>query len=237
MRILPTRRIYKYIDNSMGDNCVLLCHLNSDFTDSGPHGMTPTASGVSISGVYKKFGAGEALFNGDTDYLQFPDHASFNFAANLFSVDCWIRFNLANHSPQMIWRTDSGGSSPRIELYYMSTGALQGYFKFYSTDGTDTCTVQTGNISIVLNQYYHIAAIRGWGGNPDRVAITWDGQAQATGLWNGTNAPNCTGPFVIGNSRAGNNDAFDGGIDEFRVTRYGPSKWTNNFIPLTEEYA
>ena len=74
----------------------LLLHMNgtdgsTTFTDDGETGHTVTANGdAEIDTAQKQFGTASGLFSG-TGYLSILDHADFDFGADNFTIDFYIK--------------------------------------------------------------------------------------------------------------------------------------------------
>jgi len=88
----------------------------------------------------------------------------------------------------------------------------------------------TYDLDPTLNTWYHIAIIRGWGGNNNYTIICVNGLggtiAQSRGL------PTTTPDFVLG---GGSGFDFLGYIDEYRFVK--KALWTSDFTPPTTEYS
>jgi len=84
----------------------------------------------------------------------------------------------------------------------------------------------------VVNTWYHIALIRGWGG----VANSWTVTLNGTNLGVTTLAttyPDVAAALQIGSGATG--IAFNGWIDELRISK-GVARWVANFVPPTFAY-
>ena len=84
----------------------------------------------------------------------------------------------------------------------------------------------------VVNTWYHIALIRGWGGTANSWTVTLNG----TNLGETTLAttyPDVAAALQIGSGATG--IAFNGWIDELRISK-GVARWVANFVPPTFAY-
>lgn len=206
------------------------------FTDED--GKTWTAAGnAQIDTAQSKFSGASGLFDGAGDYISTPDHADFAFGAGNFTIDFWAR---------MVTVTAIDKSFCSQSNTVPPTQDWQDMFSL-TTDGVDASKIQirvTVAGTDLINQsvahgfsvdtWYHIALIRGWGGNANDFAVTKDGTAILT--FTDTDAwPDFTNAFVNGwNPRSGN-IYYNGWMDEFRVTK-GVAIWTANFTPPASAY-
>jgi len=205
----------------------LLLHMSgadesTTFTDNGITGHTVTAEGnAQIDTAQSKFGYSSGLFDGTGDYIDIPDHADWDFGANPFTIDFWVRFNSVVSS--QTFYSQRVDATHRVLLYWHSDGAII----YYSNNGSYSISFN-GSWSPSVNIWYHTALIRGWGGVTGDFALCIDGNAV------GTDSDIDTVADVAANVNIGrayaDTDEFNGWIDEFRVSQ-GVARWTENFNP------
>lgn len=193
---------------------------STTFTDSSDSGHTPTANGdAQIDTDYKKFGSGSGLFDGTGDYVTYPDHANWFMGTDPFSVDFWA-------NPSGFGLTDGffGQYVDATHYAYLYYSDSTERFLFGINDGGTTVTVTSDIVSFALGTWYHIAVIRGWGGNANDWAICLNGTAIGTATdadpW-----PDFATTFNVGLSST---NYFNGHIDEFRVSK-GVARWQSDF--------
>ena len=209
----------------------LLLHFDgannsTTINDDGDTGHTCTANGdAKLKTAYKKFGTASCYFDGTGDYISVPDHADWTFGAGKFTVDFWVRYA----------ETPSG-----TDIYFEhETDADNDYKAYWSSDTLYFGVRDTGVDEVLLSYswtptvdtWYHIAVIRGWGGNANDWALCLNGEAVDTDTVNHT-IDDYTGTFNISGAAA---FAVKGYIDEFRVSK-GTARWTANFAPPTSAY-
>jgi len=207
---------------------VLLLHMNgadasTSFSDSGATGHTvTTGDDAQVDTDYKKLGSGSLLLGGD-DFVSVPDHADWFFNTSTFTIDFWVRFNTtpSNHI------FCSTGTDPIFQFVYFS-GGLQAYIY----DGGIDLNFQTAWVPSV-DTWYHVALIRGWGGDADDWAVTINGASIGT-TTDTAAVPDCGTVFAVGAAYTGA-AGIDGWVDEFRVSK-GVARWTANFTPPTRAY-
>jgi len=219
----------------------LLLHLNgadgatsTDDSSGSNHSIT-FAGTAQLDTAQKKFETASLLLDGDSDYISAANHADFNYGTGKFTIDFWCRPSTDLNSINTVFFDfyDSGGND-----WYSLCDYNSGYLEFRITDsGSTTVSLQTSSAyAWAADTWYHIAVIRGWGGNANDWAITIDGSSVAT-LTDADGVPSIDGAFRIGFGRHtdGTNDYFPGHFDEVRVSK-GVARWTANFTPPTKEY-
>lgn len=209
----------------------LLLHMNGDdqhiiFTDSSQsvHAVTAVANAQGDT-AQKKFGTASLLCDGTGDYLSIPAHADFAFGDEPFTIDFHVRFN-------------SFGAAAYVALFSQYDSATQ-YFTcgkheygifFYMLDKI----FLFGDITISASTWYHIAIIRGWGGNLNTWAICVDGVVKGT-VTSDESFPSLAAVFKIGSSGNAWSVDLNGWVDEFRITK-GNARWiTTGFTVPTVE--
>lgn len=217
----------------------LLLHCNGDdagttFKDSSRSDHTVTANGnAQLDTAQKKFGASSALFDGTGDYLSIADHADWNMGSGKFTIDFWIRLAAFPTGDNIgIFENYENGSNRT--LFYV-TGTDPYYLRFYGVySGSTIFNLVKEMSSPSLNTWYHIALIRGWGGNANDFAITVNGVQIGNTTTDTDSWPDFSGSFNIGiNSEE--SKYLTGWIDEFRVSK-GIARWTANFTAPTSPY-
>lgn len=220
----------------------LLLHCNGNdgsttFTDEVlPHTVTAVGD-AQIDDSQSKFSAtlpASGLFDGSGDYLSIPDHADWFMGTAAFTIDFWWRPSNINLGKTSFFFTHCDTEdclNDRIFCYYIPNSSK---IQFYIVDGAaTTILLESSAWTPTIGIWYHIAIIRGWGGNANDWAITVNGVAIGT-LTDASSWPN-VGPwlFCVG---GGLTRSLYGHLDEFRVSK-GIARWTANFTPPTAEYS
>lgn len=224
---------YQPLDNEGGIDSFtkLMLHCNGTegstiFTDSSSSPKTVTANAdAQIDTAQKKFGTASGLFDGTGDYLSTPDSDDFHLGSGAFTIDFWVRFSsLAGE--QNIYSQRNGADFQRLnwapnrwEFQYEAGGTSVGLSKSWTP---------------TINTWYHVAVVRGWGGNANDFAICVDGTQIGSTTTDSDTLNNISAQFIIG-VLDGTGDYFNGHIDEFRWSK-GVARWTSNFTPPTGEY-
>ncbi|ACL06228.1 hypothetical protein Dalk_4550 [Desulfatibacillum aliphaticivorans] len=198
---------------------------STTFTDSSSASQSYTATGnAKISTASSRYGTGSLKLDGNGDYISMIDTDDVDFDSGRFTIDGWFKLSKVNYV---------GYNHSLFSQYQDSSN----YMRLYYTQNTDRFRLEIAGagISIVAyiyeelnyNQWYHIALIRGWGGDDDAWAMTIDGVAVYV-VSNSADYPNLSADFVVGANNGSN--TFSGNIDDFRITK-GKALWTSTFSP------
>jgi hypothetical protein len=211
-------------------NVSLLLHMDGSngsttFTDSSSAARTITQSGnAQISTVQSKFGGSSGVFDGTGDYLSVADTNALDMGTGDFSIEFWF-----------YWNASQTVSFPRL----LSKGV-------YATAGTLEICINPANGNVFALYGSNATAI-GFGGAT--TSNTWHNfvmtrsgttlRGFVNGIQGGSspytvseNFNNATA-LRIGSSQ--NNEAFNGYIDELRITK-GVARYTANFTPPTAAF-
>jgi hypothetical protein len=197
---------------------------STTFTDSGTYTHTFTAAAnAQIDTAQKKFGAASGLSDGTGDYVSAPAHPSFVPGSGDFTIDFWVRFpdvtTLKHHGLFQLYED----ASNKLTLTY--TGSNDTLTLTYATEGIIRFTVSDTSVGFAVDTWYHIAVIKGWGGNSATIAMTVDGVLSGTTTW-GSIAIN--GQLDIMRVETGVSFSLNGWIDEFRFAE-DTALWTEGF--------
>ncbi|MFH0823754.1 MAG: LamG domain-containing protein, partial [Pseudomonadota bacterium] len=214
---------------------------STTITDSAtvPHTVTAT-NGADITATTMRFGTGSAYFDGTDDYLTTPDSNDWAFGTGNFTIDFWMKLtSLPGYGTAIrgVFEQHFDGSRfidcwlGHKEIFFHAWDSLLG------AGGSGVyayATVDTN--SWLLNRWYHIAIVRGWGGDNTKVVVTVDGKPGLVKTFTGTSMPNLSANFEIGRVNGGAGYYYLGGmIDEFRVSK-GVARWTQDFGPPSSPY-
>ena len=222
-------------------NTKLLLHCDgadehTTFTDSSVGGNggsqhTVTAQNTAQGDTaQKKFGTASGLFDGDSDYLTVPDHADWEFGTGKLTIDFWVRFaDVTEHGAHGLM-TQLEPLPGQDQYFYLTYDPGSENIILDVWDDTGRLVRCIGrDFAAVVDTWYHIAVIRGWGGNANDWAITVDGVEAGTETasidWPAFSAVT----LQIGRS---NHDGtiyyLNGWMDEIRIVK-GIARWTANF--------
>lgn len=233
-----------YMDEAQVDQAssalALLLHANGSdasttFTDSGGTGHVVTAIGnAQLDTAQKKFGSASGLFDGTGDELSVPDHSDWFFGRNNFTIDAWIRFDTLPTSGNSMDVVAQREDSTHLWRFYVQNDSGTYKLGFYIIDGaTDVMVLAKKTWTTpVADTWYHVAVVRGWGGDSDTYGLTVGGTAVGS-YAEPDDIPNFDAPLTIGSDST--TDYFNGWIDELRVSK-GVARWTANFTAPSAEY-
>jgi len=214
-------------------NTKLLIHSNTtnastSFTDSAS-GHTVTASADAQHKTdQKKWGKTSMYFDGTGDYLTIPDHDDFALGTSDFTIDFWIRFGSVDITQPICEQLEDSYNYTLIRWE-------SGYIFFYHYSSGVSNISKAGAWTPVVNTWYHVAVIRGWGGDSTVFEICVNGKALGLGGVEADTIDDLSADFKIGIWSNGP-DYFNGHIDEFRLVK-GEALWTTNFIPPAGPYS
>ena len=119
-------------------DCVLLLHMDTDFTDSStdgidsPHTVSVSGDAAADSGD-SKFGVGSGLFDGTGDYLTIPDSAGWTFSGD-FTVDFWMK-TTSTATDYILQIGTEGGTEAQFTMRFVISDATANKISFKASDG------------------------------------------------------------------------------------------------------
>jgi hypothetical protein len=228
------------------DNVSFLSHFdgsnngtNKVFDDGSSSNHTITTVGDTPQGTFGPFARAEGewsnYFDGDADYLSFPDSSDWDLGSGSYTVEAWVwggagittsTFN--NIVGQ--WSQTGGASTNSWLMEYTGNGSGSGVMVGYAViGGTPIQVAVSATLTLPLSQWMHVALVRN--GNAHNVYINGVAGATTTNT-NAYDAGSGTveiGGFSHSSLAAGN---WDGYISNVRVVK-GTAVYTSNFTPPT----
>ena len=174
--------------------------------------------------------SGSGYFDGTGDYLTVPSNAAFQLGSGDFTIECWVYINAVGASGTWFagpWGV-SGGTNRSWDFAYYPAGG--GIVFGYSTNGTNG-TLITGNTTLSLNTWYHVAAVR----SGDTLTIYQNGILLGSASMAGITINPGTNSLWVGanpEDSGGSSFALNGYISNLRVVK-GTALYTANFTPPT----
>ena len=205
------------------NNVSLLLHgdgTNGSTTilDSSPSPKTVTAVGdAQISTAQNKFGGASIAFDGSGDYLTIPSTAAFEFGANDYTIEFWLKKTL-----------NSLGGFVDLGMNYGGVGIYQNGNFYVRIASSDVFTLPQPQ-----NEWVHIALSR----SGSSLRIFFNGVQQGATVTNSTNLINsfgtvAVGAFIFVGTYYPTPQAY---IDDLRITK-GVARYTANFTPPTAAF-
>jgi YD repeat-containing protein len=197
-------------------------------SSAAPKAVT-VAGNARISTAQSKFGGSSLYFDGSRDYVSLPSHPSLSMGASDFTVEMWIYKIANNANTSRLWNPD-GDFVTGVYLTIAPDGNL---VSAGSSNGTSFNAWNGSGVFIPNGVWKHVALVR-LGGT---VTLYVDGAATVLTTTLGATALYDSGRVnVIGGQGAGADRAFNGYIDEVRITK-GLARYTGAFTPPTAAHA
>jgi len=195
---------------------------STSIIDSSPAGRSPSVTGgtTQIDTAYKKFRSGAIWFDGNSDYLDYADHADWDLPGE-FAIHFWVRFDdvvgyypiftsTTDVDPLMLrvhWDGRSGASSP---AWYVMDGSAKAYF-------ADTLTNDT---------WHHFAITR-----DDSNQVNLYGDGTRVGTYSST-VSYTSGGLRLNKGHTGGTDYWEGHLDEFTWIKGSYNGWNGSTITV-----
>lgn len=218
----------------------LLLHMNGAngsliFTDSSSNGLTATRVGqAQISTAQSVFGGASGLFDGNGDYLEYPYNSKLDLLGSNFTVEAFIRTNSNKASGMRIASAGGGavGWNSTNGIHWLFQLASNGQLQFQWWNGSTVDGLQSSAI-VPLATWTHVAI--SISGSTGYFGI---GGTVASSATNNITRPSSNPILTVGTingESGGSSTAFDGHIDEFRITK-GVARWTSNYTVPTSAF-
>ena len=207
------------------------------FPDASINTRTITPAGnAQVDTAQYKFGTGSALMDGAGDYLSAPAIVGQAIGTGKFTVDFWARFNpIKDNNGLFSQITDANNYVSFVMRYNVG----RNYFSFKIVEGgVEVFSLLSAFTDVKTTSFYHFAIIKGWGGDPNIIAITMNGTSIASGIQTqGSRSwPYLTGALNFGYAPYGSsNYSLDGWMDEIEILYR--ERWTAAFTPPVAPYA
>lgn len=210
------------------NSVVALLHFDgvdgsTTFTDKVGSAWSAVSSGATLSAATRKFGGptvgttepGSLALTGVNGIRTTENHATFYMGTSDLTVECWIYTSNVAQTACIAGQRNSSGEG--WELFIGSDGS------FYA-QGTSTI-VQSAASVLTANTWLHLAWTRQ--GGTSRIFL--NGVLRGTGTVNTTD-PGSTVYLHVGQTPRVETYAFNGFIDDFRITK-GVARYVTNFAP------
>jgi YD repeat-containing protein len=202
----------------------------TSFTDNSLSPKTITRGGSAItSATQSRFGGSSLYFDGVRDYISLPADPSFALKSSDFTIEMWI-YKLGNNSnTSRLWNPE-GDLYADANLGIDANGKLVSYG---SSTGTswNAWAFATG-IAIPDGVWKHVALVRAGG----TVTLYVDGMGTALTTTLGTTSLFDGGyTHVVGGQGTGADRAFNGYVDDVRITK-GVARYSANFTSPSQAF-
>jgi len=214
----------------MSTTSLFLCCNGSNgstsFSDEGDIGFTPTSvGGAQVSTANPKYGTGALQMSSSGAYLQVADHATWDFGANDFCIECWANTTSTNRGGLICrgYNAPNPGGGVQglwwIEMHNSSGNVMVGHYGAFAGGSV----LEDNTVSINDGNWHHIAYTRE--GSTSRLFVDGTLKDSDTAVTVVTNLGYDLGIgywSIIG--------GFVGQLDNVRITN-GAAVYTSNFTP------
>ena len=151
--------------------------------------------------------AGQAFaFNGSTAVVQMPDNDAWDFGANAFTIETWVKFNAISGSDVLVAHSEGTGSVNKW-IFWLHNGALE----FHLNGSAVANITSSATFTPVIGQWHHVAVTRT--GNTYKFYV--DGAQNGSDRFDGNTVPNATATLTFG--KAETLPAINGMLDEVQI--------------------
>ena len=214
----------EYIPTS---NTKLLLHLNGNSTDSSGNGNNGTDTNITYGLGYGRFGQG-ASFNGSNSRININDSETFNFAANNFTISCFVKRSTTNVEHGIMGQCDSAFSAGSVAFFLHITNANVLRAAIYNSSNS---TVVIASTATVDANWHHILFQR----SGNNLYLYMDNKLMATQDCTGFTIKNSTSKLAIGILGESPYGPFSGNIDEVIIeNRAWSASEINKYYTMTK---
>lgn len=220
MIIIPTNATAKAINDPYWSSVVALLHGegatgSTTITDSSPLAANWTASGnAQVVTAQYKFGGASLIFSGTSSVAASAASTNFAFGTSDFTIEMWV-YQTSASGAQIVYDGRPMGTQTTQPTLYFSTGTPAYYVNSQNRI--------TGAAAISLNTWTHVAVSRVSG--TTRMFV--DGTQSGSPYTDATSYTNTSGRPILGQDGYSGGNAFQGYMDDVRVTKAG--RYSANF--------
>jgi hypothetical protein len=201
---------------------LLLNYTNAGIYDNAMMNNLETVGNAQVSTSVVKYGSGSLYFDGTGDYLISPASALQNLGSGDFTIEGWMYFT-TTASNQNIIGTWAAVANRGWCIYFDTSVKMTFTYSTTGSNATDASFAYTPT----TNTWVHIAFVRS--GSSLYFFANGVQQGSTYSISTSTIYAN-TQPFYVGNRGSDTSTAFNGYIDDLRITK-GVARYTSNFIP------
>lgn len=187
---------------------LLLSGTNAGAIDNAAKNVAITNSSAQISTAISKWGGSSLFCSLAADKLTIPDAPLLRFGTGDFTIEGWIYLNNASALRNIV----SKGNTT-------TTGWTVGISSLNRIFATFSATTITGTVAtLAANTWYYFAFVRS-GTATGNIKLYINGTLEASSATAITTDFNQTDALYIASNRTGTTPAFDGYIDDIRITK------------------
>jgi hypothetical protein len=202
---------------------LLLNFTNGGIIDATGKNDLETVGNAQISTTQSKFGGSSMYFDGTGDYAIVPASVLQNLGASDFTIEGWFYFTTTASAQNLL---GTFAASPNRGWFFYFDTSLKMTFS-YSTTGSNTTDAGFG-YTPSTNTWVHMALVR----SGADLKFYANGTQQGSTHNIGTSVIYAnTQPLYVGERGSSTGGAFNGYIDDLRITRY--ARYTTTFTAPT----
>ena len=150
----------------------------------GINGSVLNGAGFAAGKVEQGF-----TFNGGTSVVEVPDNAAWDFGANEFTIETWVKFNAVSGSDVLVAHSEGTGNVNKW-IFWLKNGKLE-----FHLDGTAAADITSdANFTPVLGRWHHVAVTRS--GNTYKFYV--DGVQNGGDRFDSNSVPIANAPLTLG---------------------------------------
>jgi len=184
--------------------------FDTDFSDLSNFNHSPTVAGNTVIQTSTAQFQASAFFDGNDDYVTYPNHSSFLFGTDDFTVEGFFNASSVGSDGLLgIW----GGPSSGLRCWLISF-SLGNLYAAFSLDGNSATSLNSG-VTVSTGQWYNFSFTRE--GSTFRLFV--DGVLKATAT-NSGGLKNSSQNLAIGsNNQSLTTLEYHGFLDDIRITK------------------
>jgi hypothetical protein len=217
------------------NSSLLLNMTSAGIYDAAMMNNMETVGDAKLSTAVSKFGGSSMAFDGSGDNLYSPTSINYNCDTGNFTVEMWVYISsYPGNYPLIIGNNNGSFSAGAIALTAQNStsgGANKISIAVYDINSSAVTLASSSTNS--FNTWYHVALVR----NGTNLSLYRDGTSVASTTISAGIVFNWgkNGILVGGGNWDGVNGAFNGYIDDLRITK-GYARYTSNFTPPTSAF-
>ena len=204
---------------------------NAAIFDNSMKNDLETVGNAQISTSVKKFGTGSMYFDGTGDQLSIPSSDALSLGTGNFTIELWMYHGTGayvNSQPVLIQNWSTTWAANYWSFHADHNSGTAGKFTLWVHNfNSGSSPMLTSTSTSKTSTWNHVAIVR----NGNSFAMYVNGVSEATATFSGSMDGGGTWPIYIG----GPNQAYDGYIDDVRITK-GIARYTANFTAPTAPF-
>lgn len=205
---------------------ILLSHFNGDVLDYSRSRLNLILNGGAKIANLSRFGGGSLITSASSDFISIANNSNLGLGIDNFTIEMWAYKSAAIANYNAIFELGTGANPYQngLMLRLQATGTDPLYIANSPYNWSPTS-------NFPLNQWNHIALVRN--GNIFNLYI--NGRSVISPITNTANLGSSSLMYIGNSVHSGGTQAFNGYIDELRITK-GIARYVSNFDPPTSQF-